>query len=48
MKTYTLNAESLGLEGELLVTVYEDRVTIAHRDSWSRRWSAPFRMKVEE
>jgi hypothetical protein len=47
MKIYTLDAEHLGLEGELLVTVYEDRVTMAHRDKPRDRWSVPFRMEGE-
>jgi hypothetical protein len=45
MKTYTLDAECLDLEGELLVTVYEDRVTVAHREKPSARWSVPFMME---
>lgn len=42
-RTYVTKADNLGLEGELLVTVYEEEgaVTVAYRGSSDRTWGPP-------
>lgn len=40
-RTYIADGDSLGLEGEILVTVYDDAVTIAYRSFTGRTWGPP-------
>jgi hypothetical protein len=40
-RTFIASSEVIGLEGELLVTVYTDGVTIAYRERKSHSWGPP-------
>ena len=40
-RTFIASGEPLGLEGELLVVVYDDGATIAHREQKSHSWGPP-------
>jgi hypothetical protein len=40
-RTFIADASMLDLKGELLVTVYDERVTIAYRETMSRTWGPP-------
>lgn len=40
-RTFVADAGVIGLEGEVLVTVYDDGVTIAYRGSSDRTWGPP-------
>jgi hypothetical protein len=45
MKTFIIDGEDIGIKGEILITVYEDRATMATRESMSKSWSAPIRLE---
>lgn len=40
-RTFVADAEIIGLEGELLVTIYDEAVTVAYRGSSDRTWGPP-------
>lgn len=39
--TYVADASVIGLTGEILVTVYDDGVTVAYRATRDRTWGPP-------
>jgi hypothetical protein len=39
--TYVADADVLGLDGEILVTVYDHGVTVAYRATGARTWGPP-------
>lgn len=40
-RTFIADGETLGLDGQLLVTVYDDAATIAYRETSARTWGPP-------
>ena len=40
-RVHVFDLEELDLPGQLLITIYDDRVTVAHRGRPSARWTAP-------
>ena len=40
-RVHVFDLIELDLPGQLLVTIYSDKVTIAHRARQSARWTAP-------
>lgn len=40
-RTFVGDGSSLGIEGQILITVYEDRATIAVRENGQRTWGVP-------
>jgi hypothetical protein len=45
MRIFIIDGEDLGIEGEILITVYEDRATMATRETRQRTWSPPIRLE---
>lgn len=41
IRTFVLEGSALGIQGQILFTVYGDRATIATRESGQVRWSPP-------
>lgn len=39
--TYVADASSIGLDGEILITIYDNATTIAYRAFGSRTWGPP-------
>jgi hypothetical protein len=44
-RTFIADAEVIGLEGEILVTVYPGAVTVAYRETMGRTWGPPMLAK---
>lgn len=40
-RTFVGDGSNLGIEGEILITIYEDRATIAVRETGQRTWGPP-------
>ncbi len=40
-RTFVASAEPFDLTGEILITVYDTGVTIAHRPTGARTWGPP-------
>jgi len=47
-RTFIADATSIGLEGQLLFTLYEDGSTIAYREKPWHTWSPPIIAKETE
>jgi hypothetical protein len=45
IRTFVTDGSDLGIEGQILITVYGDRATIATRESGQRTWSPPIIVK---
>ena len=45
VKTFIIDGEDIGIKGEILITVYEDRATMATRESRRESWNAPIRLE---
>jgi hypothetical protein len=40
-RTFICDADVIGLEGEILVTVYPSTITLAYRERYGRTWGPP-------